>query len=134
MNIATVRSALASRVNSGTSLRCTAYVPDQINPPSAFIEVDGVNYRYDYSPSGVMVALSIVVLLSSADSQRSQVAIDDYLSSDGSESMFAAIEADPDLGVTGVDTVVTSAASAGMYELGGVQYVGVKFAVEVTGP
>jgi hypothetical protein len=82
---------------------------------------------HDYS-------FSILLLVSVAQGSPAQEVLDGYLDTSGADSVFAAIEADPDLGGVCDAAMVTSVANAGLVEYpsgSGIAYLGAEFLVSV---
>ena len=133
MNISEVREELADVLDDIPGLRAKPNVPDQVNPPLAYVDTVSLNYRYDLSPSGMFATLAVVLLVSSADSKRGQDALDEYLSSEGDRSIYQKVSANTDLNGTCDWAQVSTADEVGLYEVAGSKYVGARLLVEVAG-
>lgn len=94
MNIGTVRTELAAAVNAlGGSLKCYAYVPSDGPTPFAYWQLESVTYDRTMRQGSEELVLTLMVMASRADDRASQELIDGYLSSTGSSSLKAAVEA-----------------------------------------
>lgn len=130
MNLHDLREAAKTTIAT-TGLRGTPYTPDQINPPSFWVANATINYQDVLGGGTAKVTMSVVVALSSAEAQRSEQTLDDYLSTDGARSIYAAVEADPTLGGACDSAALLTMDETGVVEIAGQQYIGAKCTLEV---
>jgi hypothetical protein len=123
-DLATIRTALATRITAGTGLRTLAEARDQISPPVGVI-LPGQPYIIFGATMDGAVTVNLRVLLAISDAaptDKVQRAIDAYLGIGGgttAASIPGAIAADPTLGGA---VHFAEAISVGNY--GRVQYAG----------
>lgn len=129
MNIATVRSGIASTVASAISgLTCTAYVPDAISEPHFFLAEIEIEYDTTYG-GDIELTLTGRVLVSSTDDRASQEKLDAYLSP-LTGGLKPAIESWTPTG--GADDIrVERATNYRWYEHSGVKYLGAELKIKV---
>jgi hypothetical protein len=94
MNIAEVRKQAAAVVNAmADPLTCFAYVPSDGPTPFAYFQVESVEYDRAMRQGSEELILTLMVMVSRADDRTSSELLDAYISSTGSKSLKAAIEA-----------------------------------------
>jgi hypothetical protein len=121
-----VRQAAANYLTAAMGLRATANRFGAVNPPMAVITpVSGSLIRYAQTFDGETdYSLRIILLVSEGDSASGQDAMDAYLSPTGSQSVHAAIQADPTLGGVVSYCAVIEATGYGLQNWNGVDYLG----------
>ena len=127
-----VRAALATQLsNQIDGLRASANRPAQINVPAAVVlPAQGTVMAYKQTFDGAAdVYLRIIVIVSEADSSLGQDLMDPYLSAGGSQSIYAAVQADPSLGQVVDYADVIEATGYGPISWNGVDYLGCSFIV-----
>lgn len=132
MSISAVRTAIATAVAGVTStpaLTATAYMPDAITEPHAFI--GDVEVRYDTTYGGTdELLLTLRVLVGAVDDLASQALLDTYINRSGTGSIKAAVEAWT--APSGADDIhVQRVVSYGMWEHAGVRYLGAEWKIRV---
>jgi len=117
---------IETRLKTITGLRVEEYVPDQINPPQAIVGVPPVpDYRRAFGTDGFLsIEPTITVLVSAALDRTGQLKLASYTDKTGAQSVYAAIEADKTLGLTGVECVVKSFEPLGLRDVGTLGYYG----------
>lgn len=128
-----LRDGLKARLDTIAGLRVYDTAPGQVEPPCAVIWVDQVVYATTMGGRSHEVILAVLLLVSAAVERVAQDALDGYMSFDGASSIYAAVEADPDLGglVDACQVIAVPEGQAGLVEYGGVQYQGARFNVGV---
>lgn len=111
---------IETRLKTIQGLNVTDYVPEQVNPPQAFVDVPEIDYRMSFSPTGLRSIKLTVTILVSASYVGHQKKLLPYIDQTGASSVFAAIEADKTLGLPDVECVV----GPGPYQRLGLQDVG----------
>lgn len=132
-NVKLIRAGLATRIGTATGLRSHATAPGQVNPPAVVIIPSRPAILYAQTMAAdfeTTVNLIAVVLLSAANDTSGQQNLDDYVSSSGTASVFAAVQADPSLGGTCEFAGVTQVSTYGIIEYAGQQYLGASFLVQ----
>lgn len=134
MNIASVRAGLKTRLSTISGLRCYEVIPSQFAPPAAIVGMPSIlNYDYTFARSNDRITYPVRIIVAKATDRTAQELLEQYLDSTGSLSVKTAIEADPSLGGAANLTRVLSAQGLGVYDMGGVPYLGCEFTVEVIG-
>ena len=121
-----VRQAVADYLAAHiTGLRATANRFSQVNPPMAVIAPQtGTLIRYSTTMDGETdYSLRAIILVSEGDSTSGQDLLDAYLSPTGSQSVYAAVQADPTLGGAVSYAVVVEAAGYGLTNWNGVDFL-----------
>lgn len=120
-----VRAALATYLTASTGLAATPNRFAQINPPMAVImPVTGTFIRYSATFGGETdYLLRVIVLVSIGDSVSGQDILDPYLSVSGSQSIWAAVQADPTLGGQVSSAAVIEATAYGLMTFQTVDYL-----------
>jgi hypothetical protein len=131
--LADVRAALAAQIEARTTLRATATVPGQINPPVAVVRpARGELAVYKVTFDGAVdYSLAVVILVSYASIDTAQDLLDGFLSAGHGTAVADAIEADPSLGGLVADAWPRAADGYGMISWAGVDYLGTTVIVEV---
>jgi hypothetical protein len=132
MNIASIRAGLKTRLATITGLRCYEIIPDQFSPPAAIVGMPtSINFDFTYQRATDRLTYPVRLLVAKATDRSAQERLEQYLDGSGSLSVKAAIEGDPSLGGAANVTRVLSAQGLGVYDMGGVSYLGCDFTVEV---
>jgi hypothetical protein len=112
-------------------LRVHDYLPDQINPPVAYVAIDSIDYHGAFRGGNPLHAYTVTVIVGRTSDRASQKLIDDYLSYDSDLSIRSAIEYDRTLGGTVQTSIVTRGGNLQAINMGDVVYVGIDFTVTV---
>jgi hypothetical protein len=98
-SVSQIRQGIATNLGSISGLRVSAIVPDNPNPPVAFIEPQGVSYDTTFGRGMDEFDFDVTVLVQrSTDVRTAQNLLDGYIQSSGSQSVKQAIELDRKLG------------------------------------
>ena len=133
-SFSTVRTALAARLATISSLHAYDTIPGTVEVPAAIVTIPPgqfVTYDTAMARSADDLTFSILLLVSPADDAIAQDALDAYLAGTGTSSIKTAIEGDPDLGNTADYVAVGGAADYGLHEVAGISYWGCRFSVAV---
>lgn len=132
MNIASIRAGLKTRLATITGLRCYETIPDQFSPPAAIVGMPtSINFDFTFARATDRITYPVRLLVAKATDRSAQERLEQYLDGSGALSVKAAIEGDPSLGGAANVTRVLSAQGLGVYDMGGVSYLGCDFTVEV---
>lgn len=135
--LATIRAGLQARLDTIPSLagRTFPYVPDNVNPPCAFVALpERILYDETYGRGADSYTLLIRLYVNRIVDFDSQVKLDAYLAASGPESVKTAIEGDRTLGGAVQSLHVVEARNYGPYQAStDVQYLGVEFVVDLFG-
>jgi hypothetical protein len=128
-----IRGGLQRRLQSIAGLRASDVWPDQINCPQALVKP--LNHTFRLKPGTGFTKFNFEVVFLAAPLQnsleRAQRALDPYLDEKGPKSIKEALEADDSLGGVANGVQVTGWREYGSLEVNGIEYLGVKFDVEV---
>lgn len=135
MILSSVRTALAlaiqTNVTSTPPLRAMGYTPDSVDPPLAFVLPETIAFDQDFGRGCDRLDLTVRLIVSRADDLAGQALLDPYLNGSGAASVKRAVELDETLGGL-VDTLqVVEARNYGGFEIAGVAFYGVDFAVSI---
>lgn len=131
MTIATVRAALADAVDSITGIRCSAYMPDNVNPPQAVVWDTGIDYDIVMGRGADEFQFLVRVYVSRTAEMASQKLLDTLREPSGSSSLKTVVEADSGLAAVVDYARVRSASPIELVTVGGVDYLTVEFTIEV---
>jgi hypothetical protein len=127
-----IRQGIATNLGTISGLRVSAIVPDNPNPPVAFIEPQGVSYDTTFGRGMDEFDFDVTVLVQRmTDTRTGQNLLDGYIQSSGSQSVKQAIELDRKLGGLVQDCRVTGLSSYGVATYGETTYFAAVFAVKV---
>jgi hypothetical protein len=130
--ITQVRTALATALGAIDGLRTSYFVPDNPNPPVAWIEPSTVSYDTTFGRGMDEFDYDITVLVQrTPDIRTAQNNLDLYAASSGSKSVKRAVELDRTLGGLVQDCRVTGLTSYGQASFGEATYLAAVFAVKV---
>lgn len=132
INFSAIRAALATQIHAGTGLRASAEVKDQISPPIALVMPGMPPIVYDETlDRAVTINLVVYLLLSeAAPTEKVQRALDVYIGT-GSQSIYAAIKADPTLGGTVEWCVPKNVSSYNQVEWNAIHFFGCRWNCEI---
>jgi hypothetical protein len=139
MDLAAVRTTLATAVATISGLNCTTYVPDSIVTP-AFYLADDITIEFDgaFGRGLDTITLTGVVLANTAIAKDGQSKLDSYLAGSGSTSIKAVLHAIRPTGSGAISAVandlnVIEVRSYRRYEHAGETYYGAEFEIRVWG-
>lgn len=135
MDFGAVATAIAGAMDSVSGITVYDYVPDAIVPPCATVVLEGAEYRAVMADKTEATASYRVTVYGRAGAPRDGLmAVYGYASPTGASSIVAALDADPDLSLSGHSATVTSLDTIDRVTAddGGVYYVA-GFTVEVMG-
>lgn len=127
-----VMEGIEARLLTIEGLRVASYAPDQINPPQAIVGVPPVpNYRASFGSAGeLQIQPTITILVSAALDRVGQQKLASYVDKTGTQSVYAAIEADKTLGLSNVECIVRSFQPLGLQDVGVLGYYGGVFTLD----
>lgn len=131
MDIATIRTALATRLATISGVRVSEFAPDVINPPQLIVwGPDPVTYSETWD-EGHRLTFDVRLLVDRATDRVSQASLDAYLADSGTSSVYAAVEADNRLGGAVSSAQVVSAQNRGSVQYNDATYLAMDFTVDV---
>lgn len=129
--ITEISDAIKNSLTVIPGLRVYDYLPDQINPPLAYVGIQQVNYHGAFRGGNPVTTYTVVVVVGRVNERTSQRALDEFLAYDGDRSIRAAIEADPTLDGVIQSLIVTDGGNLAPLTMGDVTYVSIDFSVTV---
>ena len=130
-SITDLRNGLATNLATISGLRVSAEIPDNVNPPTAVIVFDRVEYHQAYKNGMSNYSFTIQLIVSRVEERNAQRYLDAYCSSDGASSVLLAVESDKTLGGKAFDTYVSEMSSYGSINIGDNTYLAAEFQVQV---
>ena len=122
--------ALANRIAT-TGVKAFPNAPGQVVPPAVVVIPNRPAILYSETLDGeVTLNFLAIVLLSAANDNTGQVALNATLSSSGAASVNAAVNADPMLAGTVEFAGVLQVSTYGLIEYAGQQYMGATFVIQ----
>ncbi|MFJ9848575.1 hypothetical protein [Streptomyces sp. NPDC101150] len=125
-SLAAIRDALKATIEANVSgIRGYDTVPDVTNLPAFVIQPVAGDFTGAFARGMDEWTFDLYVLVSSADSRRSQEALDSYITGAGSSSIRQALFSNSDLGLSGVDAFVSGVRGyGGSYESASIHHIG----------
>lgn len=132
VTLAQVAAGFVDKLNDITGLRAYAYVPEDINPPCVVVRPQSIE-RGAFSRGVMEVRYDLGLFVSRASDRAGQVSLHEYADPSGSvsNSIWAKIDSDKTLGVSGVDAAVLRFSPFGWEDVAGYPYDGGIFEVLV---
>jgi hypothetical protein len=131
MNLADVMDEIGAALSTIDDLRVYPYNADSVQPPAAVIGwPDQIEYDQTYGRGSDKITLPMWVVVDRQDQRTSRDRLAVYLDGAGDSSIKAAVDGGT---YTACDTVRIATASPVALTLGGVDYLGAAFDIEITG-
>jgi hypothetical protein len=131
--LAQLRAGLVARLATIPSLKgIYSDEPGQVEPPAAIVRMGSPAITYSTSVAGGShdYAFSILLLIGNSTTVA-QEALDGYLDPAGTDSIYAAVDGDPDRGGVAAAAVVTTVQNAGLVTWAGGEYLGAELLVTI---
>lgn len=127
-----IRTALVSTISAAVAgIQGYDRVPESVNLPAFMVVPRSSDFGKSMGRGFDGYSFDVIVLVSSADDQLAQSALDPYVNGFGSSSIRQAVFNGRTLGID-VDATVTGMSDYGaQYNVGGLDYVGAKLSVDV---
>lgn len=128
-----VRQAIATVLGAIDGLSAHPFEPGSITPPAALVHpAPGAFLDYQVTMDAAHdLRLVVLIVVQPGEEQSWAEQLDAFIADEGASSIFAAIDANQTLGDLVDGCHVTVAQDYGTYTVGGADYPGVEFAVEV---
>jgi hypothetical protein len=130
-SIQELRTGIATNLATIPGLRTSLDVPDQVNPPTAFVQFVRVNYHLDMRNGMSEYLFAVQVVVGRVDERSAQRNLDAYCSTTGASSVLLAVESDRTLNNKAFDCVVTEVSSYGQFVSNDITYLGAEFQIRV---
>jgi hypothetical protein len=131
--VSQVMTGVKNRLATITGLRVFDFQPDNINPPSAFPQIDSVEYHGAFGGGDVRFNMTVVTIVGRVSDRTAQSNLDAYLSYSGASSIREAIEADRSLGGVVQTLVVNQSANIRTLAIGEAEYLTIEITLVVHG-
>lgn len=132
MNLAAIRSGLASELRAISGLNVEPRARDMVNVPALVLEVGDIAYDDDFDGHCTVNIAGLLLVSRASDAANAQERIDEYLNTEGTKSVRLALDADPTLdGAAHSTRLATATGYAGNYTVSGIEYVGCELQFEV---
>ncbi len=134
-----IRAGLATVIGNATGLNTYPVAPGAISPPCAVIVPGRPAIMYGqtmgtdisvYGAGEVTVNLMAIIIMSAANESSGQDVLDSYISSSGTHSVNAAVNANPTLGGTVEFAVLLAVQQYGIIEYAGQPYMGASITIQ----
>jgi hypothetical protein len=132
VNVRSIRHGLAANAAAIPGLTTYGFCPASVEVPCLYAGEVTIDYDTTFGGDS-QLEVACYLLVSMADDEDGQAALDAYLSTSGPRSVKAAIEAVPGLGGACDDLQVRRAEAYRMYRVGDTDYYGAKLPVRVIG-
>jgi hypothetical protein len=131
MIVKDVMEALANQAKTITGLRCFAYPPDSIEPPTFLVELpETIDFDGTYGRGVDSLTLPAMLLVARSDDRTSVKNLLPYVDGSGAKSIKAVLESGT---YTAMDTVHVSQCELAVYTFAAVNYLGADFTINLTG-
>lgn len=131
MSIAGIRQGLASNLGNISRLRVESEIPDSINPPTAVISLNNIEYDGAFQQGLTTLNFTVQLIVTRMAERRAQEKLDLYSEPTGEYSVKSAIESDRTLNGNASDVRVESRPSVGSLQVDNTDYLAAEFAVIV---
>jgi hypothetical protein len=132
MTPSSVRSGLATQLDTLTGLRVFDYIPDQAPTPCAVVGNLTIEFDEAFGRGLDMGTVDCLVIVSRMNDRGAQDKLDAYLAGSGAGSVKTAIEADKTLSGSVATSRVTRATPIEV-DISGIKYFAYRYEVEVYG-
>jgi hypothetical protein len=130
-DITAIRQAIATNLATISGLRCSAFEPDNVNPPYAVVTLDSVDYHKAFANGLNTYNFIITVIVGRASERTSQQSLDTYCSPTGSKSIKQGVESNRTLDGLVYDLVVTGMRNYGSTTISENTYLAAEFDLTV---
>jgi len=129
--ISELRSGLSTNLQTISGLRVYATLPDVVNPPTAMISLEKVQYNKASQKGLTMYGFKVSVIVGRVSERTAQNLLDVLVASSGAGSVKTAIESDRTLGGKAFDTFIPELSAYGAVSINGIDYLSAEFSVQV---
>ena len=131
MTIAAIRQGIAANLATISTLRTSAFVPDNPTPPIAVVIPQRIEFDRAMGRGMDDLTFTVMVIAQRASERNAQSVLDGFCNSSGATSVKAAIESDKTLGGACFDLRVTEMNAYGPLSIGDAIYLSASFSVTV---
>ena len=131
MTIAAIRQGIAANLATISTLRTSAFVPDNPTPPIAVVMPQRIEFDTAMGRGMDDLTFTVMVIAQRASERNAQSVLDGFCNSSGATSVKIAIESDKTLGGACFDLRVTEMNGYGPLSIGDTVYLSASFSVTV---
>ena len=128
MAISDLRAGLVANLQTIPNIRVYATLPDVVNPPSALITLDRVEYQQQNNNAMSIYTFKVTIVLGRVSERVAQENMDVLVAPTG---VKAAIESDRTLGGNAYEVNIQEMSSYGAVSINGIDYLSAEFSVLV---
>lgn len=128
MAISDLRAGLVANLQTIPDIRVYATLPDVVNPPSALITLDKIQYQQQNNNSMSIYTFKVTIVLGRVAERVAQQNLDVLVAPDGVKS---AIESDRTLGGFAYEVNIQEMSAYGAVSINGIDYLSAEFSVLV---
>lgn len=134
MNLANVMDEIGTALSTIDGLRVFPYNADRITPPAAIVDwPDEITYDATFARGADQQTLTLILAVARLDARSTRGRLATYLDGSGVHSIKAAVDSSGTVTYTACDVVRVAKAQVAVMSIGGVDYLGATFDVEITG-
>lgn len=126
MSIATIRTGLATALDTINGVRVSAYFPDDITPPMAIVDTYRIDFDSAFNRGSDEIIFDVLVVVRRTSERAAQEALDTLV-----PLVKAALQSDTSLGGACFDLIVTNMNGYAPLTVGEVTHLAASFAVRV---
>jgi hypothetical protein len=131
VTIAAIRQGIAANLATISTLRTSAFVPDNPTPPIAVVIPQRIEFDTAMGRGMDDLTFTVMVIAQRASERNAQSVLDGFCNSSGLTSVKIAIESDKTLGGACFDLRVTEMNGYGPLSIGDTVYLAASFSVTV---
>ena len=131
-DISKIRDAIAANISKHIrTLRTSAEMPDNPNPPIAIVGIQSIDYDGAFANGLTTYNFTVTVIVGRATERIHQRTLDAYMASTGKTSVKEAVELDKTLAGNAYDVRVVNMSNFGSIQLNDNTYLAADFTVTV---
>lgn len=131
-DLSKIRDGIAANITKHIrTLRASAEIPDNPNPPIAVVQLQTVDFDGAFANGLTTYNFTVTVIVGRAAERIHQRTLDALMASSGKQSLKSAVELDRTLGGNAYDTKVTGVSNFGSIQLNDNTYLAADFSVAV---
>ena len=131
VDIQTIRDKINANLATIPGLRTVENVPDIVNPPTAVVSLDTIEYDGTFQNNLTTLNFTIFVVVSRASERMAQRRLNQFVAPTGQYSVKSAVESNRSLDGTVADLRVRSVNNIGSLELDTQEYMAAEFVLTV---
>jgi hypothetical protein len=133
MNLSDVADEISAQLDTIAGLRCFAYQPETINPPTAIVlnpVPGGIEYDQTYGRGMDRITLPLLLVVGAAANRSAQAAVRLYCDGSGASSVKAVLQAGT---YASFHTIRVTTGGVDGVTIGGQEYLAAFFDLDITG-